>query len=200
MCKGKIYRYIRVSAKEQKADRQMNSLKEYGISPRQIYIDTVLGEDFNRPGYKRMMKMIRSSDTLVIKCIDRLGCNYDEILEQWRIITKDKKADIVVIDMPLLDTRQGKDLTGTLIADLVLQIFSYVAQREREFIHQRQAEGILAAKARGVVFGRPKKQLPENYREELLNWQKKEISARKAAEILGVTHITFLKWARQNGQ
>ena len=143
------------------------------------------------------MKKIKPGDTLVIKSIDRLGRNYEEIIEQWRIITKEKQVDIVVIDMPLLDTRQGRDLTGMLIADLVLQILSYVAQKEREFIRQRQAEGIAAAHAKGVVFGRPPKAIPDEYENLCIRWKAKELSARQAASMLGVSHVTFLKWVRE---
>ena len=146
------------------------------------------------------IKSARQTDTLVIKSIDRLGRDYDEILQQWRHITKEIHADVVVLDMPLLDTRQGKDLTGILIADLVLQILSYVAQKEREFIHQRQAEGIAAAKARGVSFGRPPIIPPDAFADVLKKWRDGDISARRAAEMLGVTHVTFLKWAKQSGQ
>lgn len=141
--------YVRVSSKEQNLDRQLNALYEFGILPKHIYQDKVSGKDFDRPAYVSMLKRIKPGDILVIKSIDRLGRNYNDILDQWRVITKEKHAEIIVLDMPLLDTRQGKDLTGTLIADIVLQLLSYVAQTEREFIRQRQAEGIASAKARG---------------------------------------------------
>ena len=147
------YGYVRVSTKDQNEARQMIAMREFGIDEKYIFIEKQSGKDFNRPQYKRMLCKIKAGDTLVIKSIDRLGRNYDEIIEQWRIITKEKQAAIVVLDMPLLDTRQGRDLTGTLIADIVLQLLSYVAQTEREFIKQRQAEGIAAAKAKGVRFG-----------------------------------------------
>ena len=140
------YGYVRVSTREQNEQRQVVALKEYGIAEKQIYMDKQSGKDFERPNYKRLIRKIKNGDTLVIKSIDRLGRNYDEILEQWRIITKEKQAAIVVLDMPLLDTKQNRDLTGTLIADIVLQLLSYVAQTEREFIRQRQAEGIAAAR------------------------------------------------------
>jgi len=188
------YGYIRVSTKDQNIDRQVAALHEYGIDDTFIYADRLSGKDFNRPQYRKLIKKIKPDDTLVIKSIDRLGRNYEEIIEQWRIITKEKKANIVVLDMPLLDTRQGRDLTGTLIADLVLQILSYVAQTEREFIKQRQAEGIAAAKERGVTFGRPSIPRPDNYEEVLQKWKSKEITARDAAAKLGVSHATFLKW------
>ena len=155
--------YVRVSTKEQNLDRQILALSEFGVPDKQIYREKLSGKDFERPVYKRLMKKLKPGDTLVIKSIDRLGRNYDEILEQWRIITKEKRANIVVLDMPLLDTRQGRDLTGTLIADLVLQLLSYVAQTEREYIRQRQAEGIAAAKARGVKFGRKALRRPDEY-------------------------------------
>lgn len=195
--KGITYGYIRVSTKEQKTDRQLSALTAFGIEPRFIYTDKQSGKDFNRPSYKRVLRRIKPGDTLVIKSIDRLGRNYEEIIEQWRIITKEKNADIVVIDMPLLDTRQGRDLTGMLISDLVLQILSYVAQKEREFIRQRQAEGIAIAQANGVLFGRPPKEKPAEYESLLEKWKANEISARQAASLLGVSHVTFLKWSRE---
>lgn len=194
---GNTYGYIRVSSRDQKTDRQLSALLAYGIKQSMIYTDKQSGKDFNRPAYKRVMKKMKPDDTLVIKSIDRLGRNYDEILEQWRIITKEKRAAIVVLDMPLLDTRQGRDLTGTLIADIVLQLLSYVAQTEREFIHQRQAEGIAAAKAKGVPFGRPPKEIPDDFEKLLMRWKANELSARQAASILGVSHVTFLKWTRE---
>lgn len=191
------YGYVRVSTREQNEQRQVIALKEYGISPKQIYMDKQSGKDFERPNYKRLMRKIKSGDTLVIKSIDRLGRNYDEILEQWRIITKEKQAYIVVLDMPLLDTKQNRDLTGTLIADIVLQLLSYVAQTERELIRQRQAEGIAAAKAQGVQFGRRPMARPEEYDVLKLQWEADQISARAAAKQLGITHRTFLKWVRE---
>lgn len=151
------YGYVRVSTKEQNELRQMIALQEYGIEAKNIYVDKQSGKDFERTNYKRLMKRLRRADTLVVKSIDRLGRNYEEILSQWRILTKEKGGGIVVLDMPLLNSDEKKDLTGTVIADIVLQLLSYVAQTEREFIRQRQAEGIAAAKARGVSFGRRKK-------------------------------------------
>ena len=145
------YGYIRVSTREQNEQRQLIAMREFGIDEKQIYMDKQSGKDFERRNYKKMVQKLKKDDTLVVKSIDRLGRNYDEILEQWRVITKEKQAAIVVLDMPLLDTRQSRDLTGTLIADIVLQLLSYVAQTEREFIRQRQAEGIAAAKERGAV-------------------------------------------------
>ena len=190
------YGYARVSTKEQNELRQLIALREFGIAEKQLYIDKQSGKDFERPGYRRMLRKLKPGDTLVIKSIDRLGRKYDEILEQWRIITKEKKASIVVLDMPLLDTRQGRNLTGTLIADIVLQLLSYVTQTEREFIRRRQAEGIAAAKERGVMFGRRPIEKPPNYVSIKEEWQTGSISARRAAEILGISHKTFLKWTK----
>lgn len=190
-----LYGYVRVSSKEQNLDRQILALREFGIPENLIFQEKQSGKDFERPVYKRLVKKLKPGDTLVIKSIDRLGRNYDEILEQWRIITKEKRADIVVLDMPLLDTRQGRDLTGTLIADIVLQLLSYIAQTEREFIRQRQAEGIAAAKARGVQFGRHPREKPGNYKAVLAQWQEGAITAHRAALFLGVDRKTFLKWA-----
>ena len=192
------YGYVRVSTREQNEQRQVVALKEYGIAEKRIYMDKQSGKDFERPNYKRLIRKIKNGDTLVIKSIDRLGRNYDEILEQWRIITKEKQAAIVVLDMPLLDTKQNRDLTGTLIADIVLQLLSYVAQTEREFIRQRQAEGIAAAKARGVKFGRQAMERPLEYETIKVKWQHKELSARAAAKQLGITHGTFLRWIRED--
>ena len=174
----------------------MIAMQEFGIDEKHIFLDKQAGKDFNRPKYQKLIRKLKKGDTLVIKSIDRLGRNYDEIIEQWRIITKEKEAAIVVLDMPLLDTRQGRDLTGTLIADIVLQLLSYVAQTEREFIKRRQAEGIAAAKAKGVKFGAQPMVRPPNYPEMLALWQRGEISAREAARQIGVTHKTFLKWAK----
>ena len=191
-----IYGYVRVSTKDQNEARQMIAMQEFGITEKHIFLDKQSGKDFNRPKYQKLIRKLKKGDTLVIKSIDRLGRNYDEIIEQWRIITKEKEAAIVVLDMPLLDTRQGRDLTGTLIADIVLQLLSYVAQTEREFIKRRQAEGIAAAKAKGVKFGAQPMVRPLNYPEKLAQWQRGEISAREAARQIGVTHKTFLKWAK----
>lgn len=188
------YGYIRVSTKEQNELRQVLALREAGIADRNIFLDKQSGKDFERQNYKKLMRKIKSGDTLVIKSIDRLGRNYDEILEQWRIITKEKGAAIVVLDMPLLDTQKNKDLTETLIADIVLQLLSYVAQTEREFIRQRQAEGIAAAKLQGVRFGRKPREKPPEYGSLKELWARGEISAREAARRLGITHRTFLSW------
>lgn len=191
------YGYARVSTKEQNEQRQIIALEEFGLNLRQIFIDKQSGKDFERANYQRLTRRLKEGDTLVVKSIDRLGRNYNEILEQWRIITKEKRAAIVVLDMPLLDTRKNRDLTGTLIADIVLQLLSYVAQTEREFIRQRQAEGIAAAKAQGVRFGRPPLVQPKEFPAVHQAWLKKEISAREAARRLSVTHKTFLRWAHE---
>ena len=185
------YGYVRVSTREQNEQRQMIAMKEYGVEEARIYTDKQSGKDFARKNYKRLLRRLKNGDTLVIKSIDRLGRNYEEILEQWRCITKEKQAAIVVLDMPLLDTRQTRDLTGTLIADLVLQLLSYVAQTERESIRQRQAEGIAAAKARGVRFGRAPKPLPENFRTVCRRWESGEITGTTAARECGMPLSTF---------
>lgn len=192
------YGYARVSTKEQNEQRQIIALMAFGVSGKCIYVDKQSGRDFERPQYQRLVRKLKDGDTLVVKSIDRLGRNYEEILEQWRIITKEKAAAIVVLDMPLLDTRNNRDLTGMLIADIVLQLLSYVAQTEREFIRQRQAEGIAAAKLRGVQFGRKPKEKPPEYPMVLEAWRRKELSARAAATRLGVTHKTFQKWSEQD--
>ena len=192
------YGYVRVSTKEQNEQRQMIALREFGIEDKRIYMDKQSGKDFERSKYKKLLRKIKSGDTLVVKSIDRLGRNYDEILEQWRIITKDKQVAIVVLDMPLLDTRQNRDLTGTLIADIVLQLLSYVAQTEREFIRQRQAEGIAAAKAQGVQFGRRPMVRPALFTLLKDQWKQDQISARAAAKQLGITHSTFLRWVNED--
>ena len=194
------YGYVRVSSKDQNEDRQLIAMEQFGIAARHIFLDRQSGKDFNRPQYRSLIRHLREGDTVVIKSIDRLGRNYNEIIEQWRIITKERKAAIVVLDMPLLDTRQGKDLTGTLIADIVLQLLSYVAQTEREFIRTRQAEGIAAAKARGVTFGPKPMPKPANFCNCLAAWQQGNISAREAARQLNVSHKTFLRWAKSSQQ
>lgn len=191
-----IYGYMRVSSREQNEDRQIIALSAYPIPARNLYLDKQSGKNFDRPAYKRMVKRLKKDDLLIVKSIDRLGRNYDEIIEQWRLITKEKGADIQVLDMPLLDTRQGRDLTGTLIADIVLQLLSYVAQSERENIRQRQAEGIAAAHVRGVCFGRPSLALPEAFGKIYKTWQTGSINSRIAAKELGVAQATFLKWAK----
>lgn len=191
------YGYIRVSTKEQNEDRQRIAMAEFGVAESNIILDKQSGKDFERPGYQRLLGKLKTGDTLVIKSIDRLGRNYDEILEQWRLLTKEKQVAIVVLDMPLLDTRQGRDLTGVLIADIVLQLLSYVAQTEREFNRQRQAEGIAAAKARGVRFGRRCKDRGENYETVMAAWRQGKISGRTAAKELGVAHGTFQRWCKE---
>lgn len=195
---NQMYGYIRVSTREQNEDRQVIAMREFGVPDSNMVTDKQSGKDFARPGYRRLLRKLKPGDTLVLKSIDRLGRNYDEILEQWRLLTKEKHVEIVVLDMPLLDTRQGRDLMGTLIADIVLQLLSYVAQTEREFIRQRQAEGIAAAKARGVQFGRKPKKRPEEYERLREEWRAGRISARAAARELGVAHRTFMKWVEQD--
>lgn len=185
------YGYIRVSSRDQNEDRQLIALREAGVADAMIYLDKQSGKDFDRPNYKKMMRKLKQDDLLYIKSIDRLGRNYDEILEQWRIITKEKHAAIVVLDMPLLDTGKNRDLTGTLIADIVLQLLSYVAQTEREFIHQRQAEGIRAAKDKGVHLGRPSQPLPANFCSVYQRWKLGEITGAAAARECGMPLATF---------
>ena len=191
------YGYIRVSTKDQNEDRQRIALMDAGVPGKNIILDKQSGKDFNRPGYLRLCKKVKPGDTLFVKSIDRLGRNYNEILEQWRYLTKDKRIAIVVLDMPLLDTRKGRDLTGELISDIVLQLLSYVAQTEREFIRQRQAEGIAAAKARGVRFGRKPIPKPPEFEQVYQRWFNGELSARKAAAMLDTTHQTYLKWTKE---
>ncbi|MBU9739517.1 recombinase family protein [Diplocloster agilis] len=195
---SQIYGYVRVSTKEQNEDRQLIAMQNFGVKQSKIYMDKLSGKDFERPKYKRLMKKIKPGDTLVIKSIDRLGRNYEEILEQWRIITKEKQVGIVVLDMPLLDTRHKNDLTGTLIADIVLQLLSYVAETERINIRQRQAEGIAAAKARGVHLGRPRIDIPVEFYILKERYQSREITTREAAKILGISATTFLRWVDQD--
>lgn len=191
----KTYGYIRISSKEQNDCRQRIAIKEFGVKNSCIFSDVQSGKDFKRPGYQRLIDQIKPGDTLVIKSIDRLGRNYEEILEQWKLITKEKQAFIVVLDMPLLDTRQGRDLTGTLIADIVLQLLSYVAETERQLIRQRQAEGIAAAKARGVRFGRLPKPLPANYHSAYQRWKTGSITGTAAAKECGIALSTFRYYA-----
>ena len=190
------YGCIRVSSKDQNEERQLIAMREAGVPEKHVFRDKQSGKSFDRPDYQRLMKKLKPDDTLIIKSIDRLGRNYEEILDQWRIITKEKRAAIVVLDMPLLDTRQGRDLTGTLIADIVLQLLSYVAQTEREFIRQRQAEGIAAAKKRGVHFGRKPIERPSSFVGIHAEWKDGHISAREAANRLGISRQTFLNWTK----
>jgi len=194
--KCRVYGYVRVSTREQNEARQVIALEEFGVD--EIMMDKQSGKDFNRPQYQLLIAALSPGDVLVIKSIDRLGRNYEEILEQWRIITKEKQAAIVVLDMPLLDTRNSRDLTGTLIADIVLQLLSYVAETERAFIRQRQAEGIAAAKARGVRFGRKPLPRPAEYHSILQLWREQRISANEAGQRLHIGRNTFLRWARED--
>jgi len=188
---------VRVSTREQNEDRQMIAMKERGVEKKQIYIDKESGKNFNRTMYKKLIKRLKINDLLYVESIDRLGRNYEEILEQWRILTKEKKVDIVVLDMPLLDTRRGKDLMGTFLSDIVLQVLSFVAENERKNIKQRQREGIEAAKNRGVQFGRPIKPLPENFIQVYGRWQAGEIIGEEAAELCSMPLSTFYHKARK---
>lgn len=192
-----IYGYIRVSTREQNEDRQLIALREMSVPEKNIFLDKQSGKDFARPQYRKLVRRMKKDDLLYIKSIDRLGRNYEEILEQWRLLTKEKGADIVVLDMPLLDTRRGKDLMGTFIADLVLQILSFVAQNERENIRKRQAEGIAAAKARGVQFGRPSQALPDNFYLIHKAWREKSITLPQAARACEMPIGTFYAKARK---
>lgn len=185
------YGYIRVSSADQNEDRQRIAMRQRQVPEERLYLDKQSGKDFERPQYKRLVKRLKPGDLLYVLSIDRLGRNYAEIQEQWRVLTKEKGIDICVIDMPLLDTRNGKDLMGTFIADLVLQILSFVAQSERENIRKRQAEGIAAAKARGVRFGRPPRPLPENFPAIHRAWRAKKLTLRQAAEACGMPQGTF---------
>lgn len=191
MSQQTILGYMRVSTKEQNEDRQRQALLQMGVPKEQIYMDKQSGKDFKRPQYKKMLQKLNQNTVLFIKSIDRLGRNYADLNEQWRIITKEKGADIVVIDMPLLDTRREKNLLGTLISDIVLALLSYVAENERINIKQRQAEGIVLAKARGVRFGRPPVPLPENFHEVHQLWREKKLTVKQAAEICGLAESTF---------
>ena len=189
---GRIYGYIRVSTREQNEDRQRLAMAALSIPAENIYMDKQSGKDFDRPQYKRLLRKMKKDDLLYIKSIDRLGRNYAEILEQWRILTKEKGIDIVVLDMPLLDTRKGKNLMGTFISDLVLQILSFVAESERENIRSRQAQGIAAAKARGIKFGRPKRELPDNFDFACALVADSQISKPVAARACGLPLTTFI--------
>lgn len=195
--KGTIYGYIRVSTISQRDDRQWIALEDFGIPKKCIFVDKQSGKDFDRPAYTKMMKRLGHGDTLVVKSLDRLGRNYDEMTRQLDIITKEKEAAIVVIDLPLLDTRNkyGDDLTAKLISNLVIQVFSYVAETERNMNHQRTMEGLAAARARGVTLGRKPMEKPKTFQAVYAQWEAGKISARKAAEALGVSAPTFLKWA-----
>ena len=186
-----LFGYIRVSSRDQNEDRQLIALREIGIPEENIYTDKQSGKDFDRPQYKKLARRMKKDDLLYIKSIDRLGRNYEEIQNQWRILTKEKGVDICVIDMPLLDTRRGKDLVGTFLSDIVLQVLSFVAENERTNIRQRQAEGIAAAKARGVRFGRPPRPLPENYHSAYQRWKAGKITGAAAAKECGMPLSTF---------
>lgn len=194
---GITYGYIRVSSKDQNEDRQLIAMREHDIPDKNIFLDKQSGKDFNRTQYQRMVRKMKKEDLLYIKSIDRLGRNYEEILEQWRILTKEKGVDIVVLDMPLLDTRRGKNLMGTFLSDIVLQVLSFVAENERKNIRQRQAEGISAAKARGVQFGRPKVKVPDNFCEIVEAWERKEIFIQEASKKCGVSETTFYRRLRE---
>ena len=185
------YGYIRVSSRDQNEERQLIAMRELKIPGTHIFTDKQSGKDFDRPQYRRLVRRLKKDDILYLKSIDRLGRNYKEILEQWRVLTKEREVDTVVLDMPLLDTRWGKDLMGAFLSDIVLQVLSFVAENERANIRQRQAEGIAAAKARGVRFGRPPRPLPENFREVHRQWRNKKITLRQAAEACGMPEGTF---------
>ena len=192
-----IYGYARVSTRSQREDRQLAALQAFGVPPEHITVEKQSGKDFDRPLYQRLVRALEPGDVLVVKSIDRLGRNYAEILEQWARITREREAAIVVLDMPLLDTRTGRDLTGTLVADIVLQLLSYVAQTEREFIRQRQAEGIAAALERGVRFGPPRIPMPEDFPRLAEDWRAGRVSAAEAGRRLGVSRKTFARRAAE---
>jgi len=193
----KIYGYIRVSTTDQNEDRQLIAMRDLKIEQKHTFFDKLSGKDFNRPNYQKMVRILKEGDLLYIKSIDRLGRNYKEILEEWRILTKEKNVDIVVLDMPLLDTRTAKDLLGTFIADLVLQVLSFVAHKERDNIRTRQAEGIAAAKARGVKFGRPVKKAPDNFSDLIRQWEKGELVLIDLLQISGFKEATFYRRLRE---
>lgn len=195
--KNHIYGYIRVSSTDQNEDRQLIALQNQNIPKKNIYIDKQSGKDFNRPLYQKLKKTLRRGDLLYILSIDRLGRNYEEIQNQWRILTKEIGVDICVLDMPLLDTRNGKDLMGTFIADLVLQILSFVAQSERENIKKRQAEGIAAAKAKGVRFGRPEKKVPNNFPAIVQQWEQKQLPLQEALKQCDMSEASFYRRVRE---
>lgn len=192
-----IYGYIRVSSTDQNEDRQLIALTEIGVPEKNIFMDKQSGKNFDRPQYQKLVKKLKNGDLLYILSIDRLGRNYEEIQNQWRILTKEKGVDICVLDMPLLDTRQGKDLMGTFIADLVLQILSFVAQSERENIRKRQEQGIAAAKAKGVRFGRPEKPVPDNFEKLVSDWEKKKVSFEDTLKLCNMSEATFYRKLRE---
>lgn len=193
----RTYGYVRVSTQEQNEARQIDAMLEFGVDMEDIIVEKISGKDFKRPLYQKLVRSLRRGDILIVKSIDRLGRNYSEILDQWAEITKRRKAAIVVLDMPLLDTREGRDLTGKLISDIVLQLLSYVAQVERENIRRRQAEGIAAAKLRGVRFGRERLEMPEEFADYVEQWQSGKMSSRIAAQELGISYQTFLRRAKE---
>lgn len=192
-----IYGYVRVSSMDQNEDRQMDALKENHLELQNIFVDKQSGKDFDRPQYKKLIRKLKQGDLLYVLSIDRLGRNYEEIQNQWRILTKEKRVDICVLDMPLLDTRNGKDLMGTFIADLVLQILSFVAQSERENIRKRQAQGIAAAKSRGVKFGRPEKKLPDDFASIVSNWERKTLPFSEVLKRCDMSEATFYRRLRE---
>ena len=200
---GKTYGYVRVSTRTQKEDRQLAAMREFGVPEEHIVVEKLSGKDFDRPGYLRLLRRLRSGDVLVVKSIDRLGRNYEEILEQWANLTKERRIAIVGLDMPLLDTRTDRDLTGVLVADIVLQLLSYVAQTERDYIRQRQTEGIAAAKERGVRFGRRRIPMPEPFAELAEEWWYGRVTAVQAGRELGISRTTFKhraeEWAMDKG-
>lgn len=196
---GIMYGYARVSTRNQREDRQLSALRAFGVAAEHITVEKQSGKDFDRPLYQRLTRSLSPGDVLVVKSIDRLGRNYAEILDQWARITKTRKAAIVVLDMPLLDTRAGRDLTGTLVADIVLQLLSYVAQTEREFIRQRQAEGIAAALEKGVRFGPPRMVMPENFDRLARDWWMGRVNASQAGRQLGISRKTFTRRAAEWG-
>ena len=197
---GKIYGYVRVSTRNQNEERQLIAMRQYGVAEERIIVEKQSGKDFDRPGYRRLLRQLHAGDTLVIASLDRLGRNYAEIQEQWRIISKERGVAIVVLDMPLLNTKENAELVGQLITDLVLQLLSFVAQTERESIRARQREGIEAAKARGVRFGRPRLTLPENFGEIVEDWQQGKFTAAEASERLGISRTTFFRRVRELGR
>lgn len=192
-----VYGYARVSSIDQHVDRQTLALAELGVAPKNIFVDKMSGKDFERSQYQKLLRKLKPGDTLYVLSIDRLGRNYEEIQRQWRIITKEKKVDVCVIDMPLLDTRQGRDLMGTFIADLVLQILSFVAQNERENIKKRQAEGIAAAKAKGIRFGRPEKDVPDDFGNIIRQWEEKRLPLAEVLEQCNISKATFYRRLRE---
>ena len=192
-----VYGYVRVSTIDQNEERQMVEMRRVGVSEERIYKDKLSGKDFNRPNYKKLLRKLKKGDLLYILSIDRLGRNYEEIQSQWRYLTREKEVDISVIDMPLLDTRNGKDLMGTFLADIVLQVLSFVAQNERENIRKRQAQGIAAAKANGMKFGRPMIQVPDNFPQIVDRWEKGQIKVREAAKLCGMCESTFYNRLRE---